>query len=62
MTSTTVFIESVEGEQNAESLNTSHPCAARYTSNGVVRSRQNVTEVDNFFDLLSCFVNPPIFD
>ncbi|XWS66710.1 hypothetical protein CRYUN_Cryun05aG0223900 [Craigia yunnanensis] len=34
VTSTTVVIESVEGEQNAESLNMNHPCAARYTSNG----------------------------
>ncbi|XP_022767126.1 uncharacterized protein LOC111311740 isoform X2 [Durio zibethinus] len=45
VTSTTVVVESVEDEQNAESLNKSHPCAARYTSNGVVRSRQNVTEI-----------------
>ena len=61
MTSTTVVIESVEARQNAELLNMSHPCAEGYTSNGVVRSRQNVTEVDNFFDLLLCFVNAPIF-
>ncbi|XVF07711.1 hypothetical protein REPUB_Repub06bG0163200 [Reevesia pubescens] len=45
-TSTTVVIQSVETEQNAESLNTSHPCTARYTSNGVVRSRQSVTETE----------------
>ncbi|XP_022743277.1 uncharacterized protein LOC111294280 [Durio zibethinus] len=58
VTSTTVVIESVEAEQNAELLNTSHPCTARYTSNGVVRSRENVTEADSFFDLVLCFVNP----
>ncbi|XWS55977.1 hypothetical protein CRYUN_Cryun09bG0046800 [Craigia yunnanensis] len=46
VTSTTVVIESIEAEQNAELLNTSHPCAERYTSNGVERSRQNVTEAE----------------
>ncbi|XWS43438.1 hypothetical protein CRYUN_Cryun16bG0103700 [Craigia yunnanensis] len=34
VTGTTVVIESVEAEQNAESLNKIHPCAVRYTSNG----------------------------
>ncbi|XP_039013373.1 uncharacterized protein LOC120143011 isoform X2 [Hibiscus syriacus] len=40
--STSVVIESVE----AESLHGSHPCTERCTSNGVVRLRQNVTEVE----------------
>ncbi|XVF55679.1 hypothetical protein PTKIN_Ptkin06aG0056400 [Pterospermum kingtungense] len=44
LTSSSIVIESVESEQNVELFNKSNPCAARYTSDGVVRLRQNVNE------------------
>ncbi|XP_021289340.1 uncharacterized protein LOC110420382 isoform X2 [Herrania umbratica] len=41
VTSTPVIIDSIEAEQDSELLNGTHPCAARYTSKCVVKSRQN---------------------
>ncbi|OMO68281.1 hypothetical protein COLO4_29783 [Corchorus olitorius] len=43
---TTVVIKSVEAEENAKPLKTSYTCTARYTSNGVVKLKQNVTEAE----------------
>lgn len=60
MASTAVVIESTEAEQNAKFLNKNNNCAASYASNGVLALRQNVMEVDNFFDLLFCFLSAPI--
>ncbi|OMO82153.1 hypothetical protein CCACVL1_12061 [Corchorus capsularis] len=43
---TTVVIKSVEAEENAKPLNTSYTSTARFTSNGVVKFKQNVTEAE----------------